>query len=245
MNKRTKRVLIIEDNKNSLQGLCKIVEALKKNIIVYTAQDVSTAYKEAMEQTIDLFLIDIILDTSKPGDVSGMTFADRIRKVPEYEFTPIIFITALEDSQLYAYSKLHCYGYLEKPYNVEEAQKLIGKALEFPTKASEIEYVYFRKDGILYPKQIKDIIYIENSKHQVIVHMVDDELILPYKTCKEILKDLASDTFFQCSRTTIVNKQYIENIDYVNRYIKLKKVPVTIEIGAVMKKRFMNELNHD
>ena len=87
-----------------------------------------------------------------------------------------------------------------------------------------------------------EIIYIENTRRGRIVHGVKDDLELPYKPCKDILEELQSDKFVQCSRFTVINKDYIECIDEVNRYIKLFGRKELVEIGIVFKKRFMRDV---
>lgn len=237
-----RNVLIIEDKKSHMEALCKIVSDLNRNLKIYTAVDAEEAYQIAMEHHIHLFLVDIILHPEKPGDVMGLKFAREIRDVRKYMFTPLIFITSLEDPKLYSYSQLHCFGYIEKPFSEEQVRKLISKALEFPVEDDEERFVYFRKDGIVYSKCIKEIIYIENSRRKVVIHCEKDVLEIPYKTCDEILEELDSALFIQCSRYTILNKKYIEEIDYTNRYVRLRGIQKPVEIGIIMKKRFKDKM---
>ncbi len=235
-------ILIIEDKKSHMDALCKIVSNLNKKIVVYNAYNIEKAYQIAMENHIHLFLVDIILQPEKPGDVTGLRFAQEIRAVRKYMFAPLIFITTLEDPRLYAYSQLHCFGYIEKPFSEQQVKQLILKALEFPVEEEEERFIYFRKDGIVYSKCIKEIIYIENSRRRVVIHCKNDVLEIPYKTCNEIMEEIDSKLFIQCSRYIIINRKYIEEIDYVNRYVKLKNVKNPVEIGIMMKKRFRESL---
>ena len=69
------------------------------------------------------FIVDIILEKTKNGDMSGMTFADNIREIERYKATPIIFTTSLEDPKLHAYAHLHCYQYFDKYYREDELQR--------------------------------------------------------------------------------------------------------------------------
>lgn len=233
-----KNVLVIEDKRLHMEALCRIIDELEENIEVYRAYDAVEAYKMAMENHIHLFLVDIILKANQSGDVSGLRFVQEMRGVKRYLSTPIIFITSLEDPKLYSYSQLHCFGYIEKPFDVKQVQKGILEALETVTEAEDRRCVYFRKDGIIYSKYICDITYIEISRRKIIIHCVNDVLEVPYKTCNEILRELGSDMFIQCSRYTIVNKEFIEQMDLTNRYIKLKGMDEMLEIGVTMKKKF-------
>ncbi|MCM1048746.1 MAG: LytTR family DNA-binding domain-containing protein [Clostridiales bacterium] len=237
-----KTVLIVEDNIRSRDMLVKIIENVRNDVEIKTASNEEEATLLAMKNNIDLFMLDIVLNTSNPSDVSGMSFAKYIRTFKKYKYTPIIFTTALEDPELYAYSDLHCYYYVEKPYDVKKVSEVIAEALDFPANDSEPQSIFFRKDGILYKKQISDILYIENSRAGQIVHCTNGNLSLPYKPIKKILEELGSDKFVQCSRFHIINTDYIDKIDVVNKYVQLKDVKEMIEFGSAFKHKFLNEM---
>ena len=237
-----KTVLIVEDNVRSMEMLVKIIKNLRTDVEVKTASSLEEAAVLAMKYNIDLFMLDIILNSSNPGDVSGMKLAEQIRSLPKYKYTPIIFITALEDPELHAYSDLHCYYYVEKPYDAEKVSSVISEALEFPAAHKEPQNVFFRKDGILYKKEISEILYIENSRAGQTVYCTNGNLKLPYKPNHKILEELASDKFVQCSRYHIINRDYIDKIDTVNRYIQLRNLKTSIEIGNSYKKKFLNDI---
>lgn len=238
-------VLIIEDNEKSMEMLVKIVRNVDDSLLVKCAKDVDGAYAAAMEYDIDLFLVDIILNPKDSGDVSGIKFADNIRKIKKYQYTPIVIITSLEDPKLYAYSDIHCYSYVEKPYDADRVSRIIREALNSPKRKVVNNNIFFRKEGILYKKRISEIVYIENSRNKRIIHSVNDDLELPYKPCKAILEELNSNKFVQCSRYAIVNKDYIESIDTVNRFVKLKGRKEQVEIGVILKNKFLGEVLDD
>lgn len=172
----------------------------------------------------------------------GLRFAQEIREMKRYQFTPLVFITSMEEPKLCSYSQLHCFSYIEKPFSPEQVRKTVLKALEFSIEDDSERFVYFRKDGIVYAKCIKDIIYIENTRRKVVIHCKNDVLEIPYKTCTEIMKEIDSKSFIQCSRYTIINKKYIEQIDYANRYVKMKYTECPVEMGAIMKNRFKEKM---
>ena len=80
-----KNVLIVEDNKAALTMLYKIVEELDIETKIFTASDSKEAYQKAIQYTIDVFIVDIILDTTISADVSGIEFAERIRTIEKYQ----------------------------------------------------------------------------------------------------------------------------------------------------------------
>lgn len=64
-------VLILEDNRQILKVLEELVLSVSDEK-VYATDDVGEAYKIAMENSVDVFLLDIILYADKKGDTSGM-----------------------------------------------------------------------------------------------------------------------------------------------------------------------------
>lgn len=238
------KILIIEDKKPHMDALCKIINELDRKVEIICAYNGQDAYRYAMEQHIHLFLVDIILNVKKPGDVTGLKFVQEIREVKKYAFAPVIFITSLEDPKMYSYSQLHCFGYIEKPFAVSQVKECITKALDFPVVSDRDRFVYFRKDGIVYSKRISEIIYIESSRRKILIHCVNDVLEIPYKTCEEILQEIDSTMFVRCSRYVIINKEYIEQIDYSNRYVQLRHVDKPVEIGTMLKNKFKNVMQN-
>ena len=103
-----RNVLIIEDNEACRDALAEITRRCEAAGAVFCAGSSAAAYRYALEETIHLFLVDIILEPENPGDISGLIFAEKIRGIERYKYTPIIFVTSLIDEKLIAYQKLYC-----------------------------------------------------------------------------------------------------------------------------------------
>lgn len=236
-------VLILEDNPETLRILERIVLSVSPKEKVFLADNTADAYKVAMESSIDVFLVDIILDRNRKGDTSGIKYVEKIRSIERYMFTPIIFITSLEDPELYAYRNLHSFGYIEKPFHYNMVADLLEQALYYRTKREDDTTLFFRKDGILYPVKCSEVRYMELVNKVITINMVTgDELKIPYKSFREILSDANFSKFMQCSRNCVVNVDYIANIDKTNRFIAIKNSKKTIEIGLTFAKRVFKEL---
>ena len=241
MHVMDKQVLIVEDNKNNMNMVCELLGDIE-GLTIFKAENSERAYKYAIEYDIELFIVDIILDTSVAGDVSGIRFVERIRTIQKYKFTPVIVTTSLEDPKLHTYSYLHCYKYFEKPYDKTEFKNVVLEALSYFRPKEERKYLYYKNDGILYSIMIKNIVYIVNHSRNITIQCSDCELSAPYKSCKQLLEEISSEDFIQCSKNTIVNKAYIMAVDAANRYIILTNDYGTLEIGPRIKKKFMNGL---
>lgn len=232
-----KKILILEDNLAALEHLAGIVRELDTRNALYTFTNIKDAYQCAMERTIDLFLVDIILDTSHPGDASGLKFVENIRRIEHYSFTPIIFITSLEDARSYTYENLHCYSFIEKPFDVNRVKLSVEQCLRFPGNAPNTKTLYFRRDGIILAVERDEIVYAESIDHIMHIHTKQgDVLKIPYITIKKLLEETDSLDMIQCSRNTIINKNFVQNVDIPNRIIQLKGDFGRVEIGIMFKK---------
>ena len=237
-----KSVLIVEDSRPQLDMLAKLVLEVDPNVRICTAETLDEAYAALMRITIDVFIIDIILDTVKPGDTSGIQLVKRIREIEKYILAPVIFVTSMEDTTKYAYTDLNCLGYLEKPFSFDKVKELTRKALHHTTDKRRETSICFGKDRILYPVKISEILYVESVKKIVYVHKKDGQVLsFPYMTCQKILDKADTDCLFQCARGIIINKDYVVNIDISNKYITLDGVADKIEIGGSFKKRVLEE----
>lgn len=237
-----RNVLVVEDDRNMRRHLCEIIKDLKRNVEIFTASNLKEAYEISMEQEIHLFLVDIVLEPENSGDVSGLRFVQEMRGVKRYEFVPVIFITSMQDPKLYTYSQLKCFEFIEKPFDEKQVQKAISVALNFPVTSDHDRFVFFKKDGITYSLCVEEIRYIDIARRNLTVHCESGELQVPYKTCKDMLKELGSTSFTKCSRYTIINKRFIEYVDYARRYVKLKDVKQAFDIGPAMKNKFKKEM---
>ena len=230
-----KRVLILEDNVKTRECLMRIVKDINPKVEVCTVGSIGEAYQYMMEQLISVFIIDIIIDAHVPGDTSGLYFAEKVRSLDQYLFTPIIFITSLEDSKCMAYEKFHCYRFIEKPFDMRQVRKVVAECLKYPESVEKDKQLYFRKEGIILTINVKEIVWIESINHELVIHTVKgDVLRIPYYSIGKILKLADSNKLIQCSRNTVVNSSFITAIDLSNRYIFLKNGQ-QVEIGVTFK----------
>ena len=241
MKSQKKNILIVEDDKYYMNLICDMLLQVP-DINIQKATNSADAYKRTMEMTIDVFVVDIVLDTSILGDVSGIKFIERIRTINKYKFTPVIITTSLEDPKLHSYSYLHCYRYFEKTYELSELRNTILEALEYKTPKEDTKIIYYKREGILFVIDISNIIYVENRSKYIEYHCIDGIHKAPYKPCKKILEEIESSDFIQCNKHNIVNRKYILSIDEANKSINLIKNYGVLEIGPRMKKEFMKRL---
>lgn len=232
-----KNVLVLEDNPYALKNMVEIVKSIGEDIGIYTATNLGVACDLSVKYDISLFIVDIILEPNDVADVSGIEFVKIIRAMSRYKFVPVIFISALMDPQMYAYKELHCYGYIDKPFEPKQAENMIKEALGF-RHIVESEDIVVHKNNICYSIKKKDIVYIQSHMGKLIIKTYCDQLELYYYTCKKLMNMLKSDKFIECNRSTIVNTEYIDRIDFGISEIKLKDDFPTLKLGVTKKNVF-------
>lgn len=237
-----KRVMIVEDESSTRQLLAKIVKTVERRAEIVEFPTIDGVYDAAMKNHFDLFLLDIIMFPQIQGDLSGLRFAEKIRTVKEYEFTPIIFVTALEDAELYAYSKLHSFGYIEKPFLVEYVKKVISDAWRYLESKQKDDSLLVRKDGIVYSIKCSEIVYVESMLHQLYFHKENGEVVKSrYKSLQDLMKEIDDRKFIQCSRNVIINKDFVSNVDGINKYVTMREIKEPVCIGKSYVKKVLNE----
>lgn len=107
-------ILVVEDDNIQRENLVKIIEKSFIDIRVYKAESYDKAIYYINNKDINLFFIDI-----KLKERSGITLAEKIRKIDRYKLTGIIFITAEFMHIAEAVRKAHCYDYIVKPYKAK------------------------------------------------------------------------------------------------------------------------------
>ncbi len=233
-----KNILIVEDNEAVRKHLCQLVKAVSKDVCIYEFSDTEGVYEFLFGCDIDLFVVDIILYKDVPGDVSGLKLMENVRKLPKYEFTPVVFVTSLYDEALYAYSQLHSYSYVEKPFDDEQVKNVIAGALRFPKVEREDKVLHFRMDGTFYVVNASEVLYIESVEHKVYIHKVDKKCMkVPYKSFDRLLEESEQACLVRCNRNVMINPMHIQYIDWSNGCLLLKGMTETINIGRVYRSR--------
>lgn len=239
-----KNILIVNENLQYAEKLREMVLGMNRYLEITLIDNVKNAYEYIMNITVDMFILDTVMDAEKPGDISGIRLAEQIREIKKYVLTPIIFVTTAKDPELYAYEELNCLGYFVKPFPIERFLAKVRRGLYYRTVRNEDRTLFFRKGGIIYPIRIKEIAYIESIAHSMYIHMVDGNVVeVLYKTYSSILREADSECLLQCSRSVVLNKKYIMSLDFPNRSIVMKYDLGKIDIGSTYKKRVKEEFD--
>lgn len=234
-----KKILLLKDKR----GVLNLPEFKNYKIKIYRSDNFQEACGIMLNDYIDLFIIDTVATDNDRGGVTGIHFAEAIRRVQQYCFTPIIFLSYLEDPKLFMYEQLHCYAFMEKPYDRDELIKVVETALEFPKPQIKKRNIYIKDEGIIYPVTIQDILYIKSERRRLYVCTEKESFTIKNKTLENIIEEINSMEFIRCSRFYVVNKRHVKSIDYVNRIITLTGTKDEIDIGPSMIKNMKSRFN--
>lgn len=238
-----KNVLILEDVDVARESLAKIVKSCDAEIEVFAFSDVGDACVCMMENKIDLFLLDIVLKPHISNDFSGITFAEFIRQQDQYLAVDIVFVTTLIGLEAELLRKIHCFDYIEKPIREKRVRKVVLQALQKLEKnAAEDAVCFVRKDRVSYAVHENEIMILESHHKTLFIHKVDDTLEIPNLSLNQFVKRLKTQHFLIPTKGIAVNYMYIDYVDPVNRYVKMRGRRELIEIGYKMKKQFMEEI---
>ena len=117
------KIMIVDDDKLVTQLLEKLLKIDGYETIA--VNDSSTAIEIATSVRPDLFLLDLMMPQP-----DGFKLCRMLRQTPEFSFTPIIIITALDDSD----SRAVAFGagandYITKPFHPDELAERIKELL--------------------------------------------------------------------------------------------------------------------
>lgn len=238
-----KRILILEDLPSSRKALVNMVAECGSDLVIFDFGDPANALQCAMDNKIDLFLIDIVLKPQQPNDFSGIAFARSIRESSKYTTAEIVFITTPAGLEANLLRTVHCFDYIEKPISKKRVQKVVSEALnKIEGRPSEDELIFLRKDRVTYPVYAKKIVYFESTRKTLYVHTTDDLVDIPNLSLKKVVDKIQTQEFIFSSKGVAINADYIEYVDLTNRYIKMRGVDQMLNIGERMKEQFWTQL---
>jgi two-component system cell cycle response regulator DivK len=130
--KNSKKILVIEDNKNNMYLIKFILE--KNGYEVIGARNAINGIKLAIEKDPDLIIMDIQLP-----DIDGLETTRRIKSTEKGSKIPVIAVTsyAMTGDREKALSA-GCDGYIEKPINPETIAAEIEKHLSGSNKGDDM-----------------------------------------------------------------------------------------------------------
>jgi CheY-like chemotaxis protein len=114
MNAAKKKILVVEDDNDSRNALCAMLDALGFSYVGFASG------KEALEkikgQKIDLALLDIMMP-----EMNGYEVLKALKAIPEFKEIPIIMVTAKDqDNEILEGYQSGADYYITKPFTAKQ-----------------------------------------------------------------------------------------------------------------------------
>jgi DNA-binding NtrC family response regulator len=133
---RKMRSVLVVDDEIAVRECVKMI--LKNDYEVFLAKNAEEAFSQIKEQTPDVVLLDIILP-----DLDGLKVLERIKQNDPNITVVMVTATTTVKTALEA-KKLGAYGYVTKPFDIDELRLIITRSLS--AKALEQEAKNRRKE---------------------------------------------------------------------------------------------------
>lgn len=243
-------IMLAEDDIMQREIIKKIILFKNnKSIKIYEADSESVAIEIIKNNYINMFLIDIILK-----DSSGLDLAMKVRNIPKYEFSQLIFLTTHVDYILQAFKQTHCYDYILKPYDIEKVQVMLNKLINkdicylnkeknYLDKVEDKELVIKVRNGIFVRVKINNILFIEVNGRDCEVNTSDGIYTYNNISLKKMLQLTNCEDIVQSHKAFAVNKKYIfkiEKLDFRLSSIYFKDYSKTALLGYKFKNDIMS-----
>lgn len=235
------QILLLEDNISCRRHLIEIASKINPTLEFFETSRASEAYNYSISNNISVFLLDIQVE-----DYSGIELAKRLRQIKKYQFTPIIFITAMPTKEMEAFRKIHCYDYILKPYSEEDVKNVLQKILvDFldETYKNEVKKLALKFKDFTQLIDMKDIIYVEYLNRRIVIITKEDKIEymrMPMKKFKPLLDEAY---FMQVHQSIIINLNYVETIEFDSKKIYLNSVKHEVPIGRSFLKEVRGKFN--
>ena len=153
-------ILIVDDNPMNTELLKETLDQIgQDSIIAYSAKK---ALEIIITEKFDLILLDIMMP-----EINGFELAQELRNNPKTADIPIIFISALaEISDIVKGINIAHYGYITKPYNLEELKARVLNVLKIKDLQDKLKSETKKLDLIF--KYSTDGIAILNAEKEFI-----------------------------------------------------------------------------
>lgn len=212
------KVLIVEDSAEDVQLYKKILHSVANAELIF-ASNAEEALEVVQKYPIDIFFLDVDL----PG-MNGFQLARKIREIPRYFLSYIIFITGYSENQLDAFKELHCYDFLIKPFQMEEfklklrafIEKVDEKANKTEKSSDKTKMVLFSTSNGDYLINANDILFAETYRNKCFLHTENEVYRLVGMALKEVIDQVEDEYFVRCHKSFAVNLKKVSYIHQVN-----------------------------
>ena len=202
------RIAIVDDLPN--WRAC-VEELIKKHYGENVPQiDVFTCGEEFYNQSdYDVVFLDIEMK-----EMDGFETAKRYKE--KNEMSTIVFLTTHTELSRQGYL-VNAFRYIDKACIVEELEEALHAIDEIQSRNHVLTFHVVNMAEV--QVKVKDILFIETEKRNVVIHTKQDDFISNRKI-DELETELSEWGFFRCHKSYLVNLENIQKFDKLNVYFR-------------------------
>lgn len=203
------RIAIVDDENNICSYVEKCLFALSKEHGILIDIDVFLSGEDLIKMIQDTFFDVIFLDI-KMKNLSGIDVSRLIRNTMGNETTQIVYISGNTEYaiEVFEYDPFH---FLPKPLSKEKIEKAFLKLIHKLNLKAEAFTYKIGHDTFKVP--IKDILYFENHKRQIIIYYSNKEDRF-YGSLENICLQLNKYNFLLIHKSYLVNPVHVHRCTY-------------------------------
>ena len=231
------KILIVEDNSLITDFLINVISELYPKWSVYNANSYKDAINIAINEDIDLFILDYELNKDNLTE-NGFNLGIELKNIPKYKNTPMVFETSYPNHIFSIINELHCIYYLIKPYEKADIQHMLNKILNY----NNLEKRFSIKDPFGINSYINDNDIITN-RHTLEIFTTANSFLCMNYSLSQLIKE--SDILIQCHKSYAINPKFITNLDKTTYTVTLQfndKV-FSIPIGRKYKETLLRKMD--
>jgi DNA-binding LytR/AlgR family response regulator len=211
-------ILIVEDSIADVQ-IYKNSISTSQNVNIICVSTGEEALKILDETKIDIFFLDVDL----PG-IDGFSLARKIRAMPDYALSYIVFITGYSQNQLEVFKELHCYDYIVKPFPLDEFSSKLMTLIDLVIKkegqqektAEKSRMVLFTTEQGEFLINPDEIYYAEIKRNNCYLYTENQIFRIIGISLKEVIDTVNDEYFLRCHKSFAVNVKKIFGIIELN-----------------------------
>lgn len=226
-------IAVVEDNDEDIQNLksalSKFFEERKETYSLKIFRD-GFEFLEKHDGNCDVVLLDVMLT-----GIDGMSVAKELRA--KDDDVCIIFVTNMIQFAVNGY-EVDAVGYILKPLDYTIFKLYMGRALRLAYEKKEEPMVSIKTKGRTVRIQIRELLYVESSRHDLLFH-AKDGVLRTYGKLSNIEEILTEHHFYRCNQSYLVNLRYVDTVESGFVLIKEER----LAISRRRKTEFLQQLN--
>ena len=244
-------ILIYESNSEVSERL-KIATCMAcTHESVVICESYERAILTAMEEEVDLFIVDIMGDSPEERVVSGIEFIRKLRSTDTYRYTDMVIVAEPMDVLYFRLQDLYISGFIYLPVEISSASGLLMylyKRRKYWGNCTSL-----RKGSICYRKRnrvevivVNDVIWTETHTREYIINTACTKRRFDIRAADEFVKTFENKGFIKINQCDCVNPDYIVGFDY--NFVYLHRVNEGRKLnpkGREKLKRLFTYVEHD